>query len=188
LYNENQGAVEPRSEGGNEWGEGTAVVTAAAEGGYYDDFGNWVESEEIVSTATEDAGYSDDFGNWVESDALVPTATADAGYYDDYGEWVDGTEPVVAKVAVTADEGYYDENGEWMDGAAAAATPAVASAESGAAAEETSGYYDDATGDWVEGYYDAEGNWVGIDPGSAGGYGGDADQRLFAEAGQTADY
>jgi hypothetical protein len=101
---------------------------------------------------------------------------------------VDGTEPVVAKVAVTADEGYYDENGKWMDGAAAAATPAVASAESGAAAEETSGYYDDATGDWVEGYYDAEGNWVGIDPGSAGGYGGDADQRLFAEAGQTADY
>jgi len=102
---------------------------------------------------------------------------------------VDGTEPVVAEVAVTAGEVSYDENGEWMDGAATAATtPAVASAESGAAAEETSGYYDDATGDWVEGYYDNEGNWVGMDPGSAGGYGGDAEQRQFAEAGQTADY
>jgi len=174
LYNENEDTVEPWHEDENAW-NGNAALEPSEEGGYYDDYGNWIETGAIVpaetATTTDEGGYYDDYGNWVESwaepEAAIPASGAElseAGYYDDYGNWVDGADSNAAlEVAASSDEAYYDEASALVYGSTEQA-PAVGHIEAGAHGEETVGYYDDATGEWVEGYYDAEGNWAGAAP------------------------
>jgi hypothetical protein len=173
LYSENQGTMEPWQEDVNAWEEEPALESNE-EGGYYDDYGNWIETEAIVpaetATTSEEGGYYDDYGNWVESwvdpEAAIPVSAgqySEAGYYDDYGNWVDGAESAALEAAASSDEAYYDEASALVYGSTQEASE-VGAAEVGAYGEETVGYYDDATGEWVEGYYDAEGNWVGAAP------------------------
>jgi len=54
-----------------------AAAFAAAEGGYHDEDGNWVDTG-------GEGGYYDEEGNWID------TGAQDGGYYDEDGNWIEG--------------------------------------------------------------------------------------------------
>jgi hypothetical protein len=100
---------------------GDATASAASEkdedyaqGGYYDENGEWVEA----------SGYYDDNGDWVETGGYYDEAgewVEYAGYYDDNGEWVEVEPPASyyetnnAGEAAASEATYYNDGGGGPD-------------------------------------------------------------------------